>query len=716
MKTQFHMYQWLLICIIILTGFGTVHADDACGFDNHTMWYQSTNTNARTTATTCEKPDGITLVLPVVAHVINESGSPLITREQMDSAMARINRDFANTNGFGPDTKIRFVWATRDTNGNPFDGVTYIDGSQWPAYVQHGIAYMPTDKGIPMEQLTQYNFPIDRYVNVFIVNKITGLNGSFISGTIGNNNLIVEKTSFSQNWRTFAHEMGHFFGLWHTFSETGSCWPNNDCTHQGDGICDTPPYKLGETPSTGSVCYAGDISDSYYNVMGNSMTNSRFTAGQGQKMYSVVRDYLWPVVTGDAVIPTTATNELAIDALEHEYSVDECNYMVTPRVTLRNIGNNTVTSFQIQIWIDGILVTTSTKNANNFPSHTTRVFDLDRVSITPGNHDVKYIITKVNNTNDYFPLNNEICGTVYGTPLEYSVKTNALYGYTTGDGNYPCGTQVNITTTPYDANEFRFEKWVEGDSVVSTSPNYSFVITQNRVFNAIYITRSYTITATTNPAQGTVSDTSRSYVYGTTITVTATPLYGYEFVGWYENGNLVSTKRNYSFTVKRDRNLVAMFQPVSFTITANSDSAHHGSTTGSGTYSYNTEVILLAHASSGYRFVHWTEQGNIVSTDSIYHFIVTGDRNLIAIFEKITTSINHQQIYTLSVYPNPATNEITLDGFQNYKITLYHNSGDMVFSKTSNSGRLDISDIPSGMYFIQMNDGKKLYRGKLIKL
>ncbi len=52
------------------------------------------------------------------------------------------------------------------------------------------------------------------------------------------------------------------------------------------------------------------------------------------------------------------------------------------------------------------------------------------------------------------------------------------------------------------------------------------------------------------------------YAHGSTVTVTATPDRGYVFVNWTENGTVVSTDKEYSFTVNGDRELVAHFREV----------------------------------------------------------------------------------------------------------------------------------------------------------
>jgi hypothetical protein len=54
---------------------------------------------------------------------------------------------------------------------------------------------------------------------------------------------------------------------------------------------------------------------------------------------------------------------------------------------------------------------------------------------------------------------------------------------------------------------------------------------------------------------------------------------------------------------------------------------------GSGTYAEGAECTLTATPNEGYAFTHWTENGEVVSTDATYSFTVTGDRNLVANFD-----------------------------------------------------------------------------------
>ena len=61
-----------------------------------------------------------------------------------------------------------------------------------------------------------------------------------------------------------------------------------------------------------------------------------------------------------------------------------------------------------------------------------------------------------------------------------------------------------------------------------------------------------------------------------------------------------------------------------------------GTVTGAGYYNGGDTCVLTATPNSGFGFENWTENGEIVSTESTYTFMVTGDRNLVANFGEIT--------------------------------------------------------------------------------
>ncbi|MBO4574173.1 MAG: choice-of-anchor J domain-containing protein [Bacteroidales bacterium] len=70
---------------------------------------------------------------------------------------------------------------------------------------------------------------------------------------------------------------------------------------------------------------------------------------------------------------------------------------------------------------------------------------------------------------------------------------------------------------------------------------------------------SYQVTATASPATGGTVSGSGSYQAYQTCTLNATPASGYSFIGWKEGSTMVSTNPSYSFVVKQNRTLTAVF-------------------------------------------------------------------------------------------------------------------------------------------------------------
>ena len=107
--------------------------------------------------------------------------------------------------------------------------------------------------------------------------------------------------------------------------------------------------------------------------------------------------------------------------------------------------------------------------------------------------------------------------------------------------------------------------------VFSESTNYDPTNTSNyygtilNVKNQIRITKSalstdpICITVSANPAQGGTVTGGGMYNFGETCTVTAMANTGYYFVGWSENGEMISDDSEISFVVLNDREFVAMF-------------------------------------------------------------------------------------------------------------------------------------------------------------
>lgn len=136
-------------------------------------------------------------------------------------------------------------------------------------------------------------------------------------------------------------------------------------------------------------------------------------------------------------------------------------------------------------------------------------------------------------------------------------------GSVSGGGRYLAGQTAVVTATP-DA-EATFVAWKQNSpsgAVVSTSATYSFEVEHDITLCAVFQggpVPSYTIGATASPVEGGSVTGAGSYQEGATCTLVATPATGFVFDGWFENGQLVSSNKTYTFSVNTARNLVAEF-------------------------------------------------------------------------------------------------------------------------------------------------------------
>ena len=151
---------------------------------------------------------------------------------------------------------------------------------------------------------------------------------------------------------------------------------------------------------------------------------------------------------------------------------------------------------------------------------------------------------------------------------DYSISVSAkpAYGGTvSGGGSFEKGQSCTITATP--AAGYVFNSWTEMGNEVSTDSIYSFAVTGDRdlVANFTYNgngepPKYFTINVSANPVEGGEVRGGGTFREGKECTIKAIPKSVYTFISWTdENGDLVSTDNNYTFTVECDRNLVANF-------------------------------------------------------------------------------------------------------------------------------------------------------------
>ncbi len=232
---------------------------------------------------------------------------------------------------------------------------------------------------------------------------------------------------------------------------------------------------------------------------------------------------------------------------------------------------------------------------------------------------------------------------------------NAAYGTVTGGGTYVVNKTCTVTASP--AEGYEFVNWTENGEVVSTEAEYAFTVTGDRSLVANFVLKNYDILATANPGEGGTVSGAGNYNHFETCTLVATANWGYTFINWTLDGNVVSTEPSYTFTVTSAGEYTANFQLNNYAVNASANPSEGGSVSGTGNYDHGTECTLTATANVGYTFVNWTLDGVEVGADPTYTFTVYEEAMYVANF-----SLN---LYEITAIANPVEGG-TITGAGNY--------------------------------------------------
>ncbi|MBS1562759.1 MAG: hypothetical protein JST39_00165, partial [Bacteroidetes bacterium] len=319
------MSRLLPIALLCLSLFSIrIHAQTriGCGFDASHQRLLQTNPAYRKAVAQAEQNytaflrqgagarQQAAIIMPVVVHIVHTGAARgtiyNITDAQVQTMISYLNQVYAGTypglEGVG-DLGIQFALAQRDPNCNPTNGINHIDGSPLSGYTANGVN-SPGTSGAGIDETTLKSFirwDPTRYLNVWVVNKIDGIDGQQGGGTGGFayfpfdptiDGVVIRAHEMQVGNTTLPHEMGHVFTLYHPFegSNGTTCPPNANPNTDGDMIADTDPVtnpnfanpeRTGSTnPCTGTVYTI----NTEHNIMSYVYNPTLFTAGQKTRL------------------------------------------------------------------------------------------------------------------------------------------------------------------------------------------------------------------------------------------------------------------------------------------------------------------------------------------------------------------------------------------------------------------------------------------------
>ena len=215
---------------------------------------------------------------------------------------------------------------------------------------------------------------------------------------------------------------------------------------------------------------------------------------------------------------------------------------------------------------------------------------------------------------------------------EITATANPTAGGTiTGAGTYNHFDVVTLTATA--ATGYTFLNWTKDGETVGTNESLTITVTEAAAYVANFELNSYEITVAANPTEGGTVSGAGTYNHFETATLTATANEGYHFLNWTLNGQTVSNNATYEFTVTDGGEYVANFELNSYDITVAASPTEGGTVSGAGTYNHFETATLTATPNSGYDFVNWTLDGQVVSTSDTFMFQVTEAAAYVANFE-----------------------------------------------------------------------------------
>ena len=143
------------------------------------------------------------------------------------------------------------------------------------------------------------------------------------------------------------------------------------------------------------------------------------------------------------------------------------------------------------------------------------------------------------------------------------VKTQRIKSYF--NGGIPAAVNLSFSADAGKAVTFKLYNHADSEEMVNctfstTTPDHDTVIGAPGDRIGLEFLHTYEIAASANLTEGGSVTGAGSYDHGTSVTLTATPNEGYNFINWTENGEEVSTEAEYIFTATASRTLVANFE------------------------------------------------------------------------------------------------------------------------------------------------------------
>lgn len=639
------------------------------------------NTNARLKTTP--------YIIPVVVHVLYNTPEQNVSDEQIFSQIKVLNDDYNLTNAnFSSATpsafkplagiaNIQFVLAKRDPNGKSTTGITRTSTASTQFLTDDKMKFKSSGG------IEAWNNA--KYLNIWVCNLTDALGYAYYpGGSSANDGLVIAFECFGTTGsakapfhlgRTATHEIGHYLNLQHIWGSTKDCNGNDQVSDtpqqkEPNFNCRTFPYKV--CPATSSD---GEM---YVNYMDYTPDDcmSMFSAGQVSRMTSALLNSRASLLTSDGATPVTTNNDAGITNIISPLSNEVQCTSVTPQIEMSNIGTDILNSADVKLFINNKLIQTIKWTGSLNQSQST-IISFNSLDLINNINTLKFIIEKPNNTTDQNQANDS---SIVNVSKINSVSLPIFESF----------ESLNFPPTNWSINNPENNNTWESTSTTSFDGTKSLVF---KNFNATALNGQHDELISPQFKVGTKTNLSFYYAY---------KVFTYPYIASDTLTISISTDCGKTKTelFKSGGEELAVIEPKFYNGEYEPQSILDWKKINISLDSYlNQDAILY--------FDNKTEYENNLYIDSIFI-----DSN--KILNLNNTEINE----SLTLAPNPTENIISIKINGGYdKVNCFNLLGNLVLTSESTeetTSKLDLSQLPRGIYIVKIKKGQKEYLKKII--
>lgn len=594
-------------------------------------------------------------VIPIKVHVIRtNAGSTTVSYGNVQSQIALLNQQLSGS------------------------GLSFAECG--PVEYINNTALYTFEKNVDESNLLGYQ--TSNVVNVYYASTVYGSQGTLVGGysffpwypSHGNHYIMIGSGSHNDN-STLVHEMGHFFGLYHTHeTQQGIEYVNqSNCSWAGDQLCDTPAdpncytctnSNCNYTPNGSSCPFTDPLGATYSPPTNNIMSyayrtsswscGTNLSAGQKQRMNTYSQSSRSYLQCSASSIPPNDDCNQAISLT----SSNNCNYTsgTVNGATSSGLTINSCSGFTsptaLDVWYSFVAQATT--------------HDVTVQPLNPGSTSVDAVIGIYSSCSNGGFI--DCCDPLGGG--------GALS--TCSFGNLSIGTTYYLRIFDYGSIAPQYQEFNICVTHSGAIGQHDFYTSNLVLGSTTYLSGdpiSISVEQCTNTPSAASATVALEYTLRTTSGAMIQQL-GTDNSGLGNNDacdtETISTtfpsgvpsgpcqicaEANYDLAQPEPNTsnnrvcetVTAGVVTTQYQIVLSASPQIGGTTAGAGTYNSGTSITVVAAPAAGYSFDSWTENGASVSNNPSYSFTITSNRVLQANFISNGTSNFIVQVSSLPV-------------------------------------------------------------------